>query len=355
MIDGREMINFSANDYLGLASHPLLQERAADYMERFGNGATASRLVCGNFQAFEEIENKIAQAKGTESALVLSAGWQTNAAVLGSLFDAAVWQEVPLVFCDKLNHASMHAGLSQAGIRQIRYRHNDLAHLRQQLAAHESRPGPRFIVTESIFSMDGDITDLSALSALAREHNAFLYVDDAHATGVTGKDGFGLANGRNADLIMGTFSKGLGSFGSYIACSRLMRDFLINRCSGLIYSTALPPAVLGAIDAALDLVPTLDQERRRLYQIADNLRKVLKAMNLDYGASASQIVPIILGEEIETLSFARRLEQHAILGIAIRPPTVPKGASRIRLALSSLHTDDEMEALYNALSHASGQ
>ncbi len=343
------MINFSANDYLGLSRHPLLQERAIEYTRRFGAGATASRLVCGNLEPFEEIEEKIARAKGTEAALILAAGWQTNAAVLACLFDSGIWGDEALVFGDKLNHASMHAGLAQSGIRQIRYRHNDLAHLRSQLAAHEDTPGPRFIITESVFSMDGDMSDLDALSAMAREFGAFLYVDDAHATGVMGKTGFGLAHGGNADLIMGTFSKGLGGFGSYIACSKTMRELLVNRCSGLIYSTALPPAVLGAIDAALELIPTLDGERQYLRAIADTLRDTLRTLGLEYGASASQIVPIVLGGEEEALSFAQELEECGILGIAIRPPTVPKGASRIRLALSSLHGTQDMETLQTAL------
>lgn len=349
IIDGRRVINFSSNDYLGLSHHPLLKERAADYAHRFGAGSCASRLVCGDLEPFRTIETKIATAKKTETALILAAGWQANAGVLSCLLTPSVWEAEPLVFCDRLNHASIHAGLTLAGARQIRYHHNDLAHLRKKIMAHTDIPGPRFIITESVFSMDGDTTDISALASLAREFGAFLYVDDAHATGVLGPSGFGLANGDNADLIMGTFSKGLGGFGSYVACSRAVRDYLVNRCGSLIYSTGLPPSVLGAIDAAIDLVPELADDRHRLSRNASDLRTMLQTLGYNCGASTTQIVPIILGEEAQTLSFARTLEERGILGVAIRPPTVPKGASRIRLTLSSRHDADDLDVLYSVL------
>ena len=274
------MLNFSSNDYLGLARHPLLVERAREWTA-LRAGAQASRLVCGNLDLHEQVEAKLARLKGAEAALLLASGWQANAAVLPALRAAAGQGEVQL-YADKLNHASLHHGCQAAGVKQIRYRHNDLDHLESLLAAR-AEPGPggkpavRFIVTESVFSMDGDRTDVARLGEIAERHHAFLYLDEAHATGVLGAQGAGLSSlapGR-VDLIMGTFSKALGGFGAYVAGSRVMCDYLVNACSGFIYTTALPPAVLGAMDAALDLLPRLDAERSRLADSAQTLRAAL--------------------------------------------------------------------------------
>ena len=341
-IGGRELINFSSNDYLGLARHPLLIERAREWASRWGTGSGASRLVTGHLAALEELEARIAAAKGAQAALIFASGWQCNASVLPALLDRELWgDERPAVLTDRLNHASLHMGCQAAGIRQQRFRHNDLAHLAQLL----DRPGPKLIVTESVFSMDGDRADVAALAALATQADAALYVDEAHATGVLGSNGFGLTVGHAVDLAMGTFSKGLGGFGAYVACSGAMRDYLVNRASGLIYATALPPAVLGAIDAAVELVPSLEPARRRLAERAEFVRRSFAAAGLDTGLSATQIVPVILGDEHRTLDAAARLEDAGLLGVAIRPPTVPPGTSRIRFTLSAAHTDSDIERL----------
>lgn len=348
-VGGRELINFSSNDYLGLSRHPEVVERSRRWLNEYGAGSGASRLVTGHLAAMEALEAKIARAKQTEAALILASGWQCNASVLPALLDKALWGVEPLVFADKLIHASLHAGLELSGARRYRYRHDDFDHLESLLKAHADKPGPRFIVTETVFSMDGDVTDMAALSALARRWDAFLYVDEAHATGVLGLQGFGLSPGMGADIAMGTFSKGMGSFGAYVACSARLREFLINRASGLIYATGLPPATLGAIDAAMDLVPRLEGERTRLQLMARHLREGLRAAGLDTGPSASQIVPLILGDEQHTLGVARALEARGLLGIAIRPPTVPPGTSRIRFALSAVHSDADIERLLTAI------
>ncbi|CAO3459029.1 8-amino-7-oxononanoate synthase (EC 2.3.1.47) [Azospirillum argentinense] len=351
---GRTLLNFSSNDYLGLASHPLLVERAADWARRWGAGATASRLVCGTLELHTEVEAKLARLKGTEAALLFNSGWQANAAVLPALFDRDLLGGDALVFTDRLNHASLHHGCAAAGVRQIRFRHNDLDHLDGLLAQRAGEPGTRFIVTESVFSMDGDRADVPALAALAERHGAFLFLDEAHATGVLGPRGMGLAalgEGR-VDLAMGTFSKALGGFGAYVAGSRALCDYLVNRCGGLIYATALPPAVLGAMDAALDLVPTLDAERARLQAMAERLRTALHGLGVDTAGSSTQIVPAITGAEEDALGVGRRLEERGILGIAIRPPTVPPGTSRLRFALSAAHTDADLETLVSAVADA---
>ncbi|WP_447920787.1 aminotransferase class I/II-fold pyridoxal phosphate-dependent enzyme [Achromobacter aegrifaciens] len=351
VLEGEPVLNFSSNDYLGLSRHPLLVERSREWAARHGAGAQASRLVTGNLDLHEQVEAKLARLKGTEAALLLASGWQANAAVLPALLRAASSQGEVELYADKFNHASLHHGCQAAGVRQIRFRHNDLDHLESLLAGKAEtatgKPVSRFIVTESVFSMDGDRTDVERLATLADRYQAFVYLDEAHATGVLGPRGMGLAGlapGR-IDLAMGTFSKALGGFGAYVAGSRALCDYLINACSGFIYTTALPPAVLGAMDAALDLVPTLDAERARLAATGDNLRAALRGMGLDTGASSTQIVPAIVGEEARALALASGLEQRGLLAVAIRPPTVPAGTSRLRVTLSAAHRDVDVARL----------
>lgn len=350
VLNGAPVLNFSCNDYLGLSRHPLLIERAREWAARHGAGAQASRLVCGNLDLHEQVEAKLARLKGTEAALLLASGWQANAAVLPALLRVAASQGEVELYADKLNHASLHHGCQAAGVRQIRFRHNDLDHLESLLAARAEgtgKPVARFIVTESVFSMDGDRTDVARLADLADRYQAFVYLDEAHATGVLGPGGMGLAGlapGR-IDLAMGTFSKALGGFGAYVAGSRALCDFLINTCSGFIYTTALPPAVLGAMDAALDLVPTLDAERARLAASGLRLRAALQEMGLDTGASSTQIVPAMVGDEARALAMAAALEQRGLLAVAIRPPTVPAGTSRLRVTLSAAHREADVSQL----------
>lgn len=348
--EGRTLINFSSNDYLGLAGHPALIERGQAWAQALGSGSTASRLVCGTLDAHERIEAKVAAFKQAEAALIFASGFQANATILPALLDRRVVGAEPLVFADALIHASLHHGCRAAGVQPTLFRHNDLAHLDELMSSHRSA-GPRFIVTESVFSMDGDCADIAGLAALAERHDAFLYLDEAHATGVLGPHGSGLAAlapGR-VDLAMGTFSKALGGFGAYVACSRTLRDYLINRCAGFIYSTALPPAVLGAIDAALDIVPTMDDERSHLQALAMRLRTALTAQRCDTGPSATQIVPVMIGDEARTLALSAELEHQGVLGVAIRPPTVPPGSSRIRFALTAAHTASDIDRLAAAV------
>jgi 8-amino-7-oxononanoate synthase len=346
--EGRDFLDFSSNDYLGLSRHPLLVQRARDWAAEFGAGAGASRLVTGTSEAHLAVESKIAAFKGTEAALLFASGWQANAAVIPALLKAAPGAAV---FTDRLNHASLHHGCAAAGARQIRFRHNDLDDLAALLAAKGREAPARIILTESVFSMDGDTADLARLTALAREHDAFLLVDEAHSTGVLGPNGAGLSATvpGGVDLVMGTFSKALGGFGAYIAGSRLLRDYLINSCGGFIYSTAPPPAVLGAIDAALDLVPAMDAERRHLASLAERLREGLRGIGIDTGASATQIVPAIIGDSDAAVALSGRLAERGILAAAIRPPTVPAGTSRLRLALRATQSPEDIDRLLAAI------
>ena len=350
--DGRTMVDFSSNDYLGLSRHPLLADRAAAWAARHGSGSGASRLVTGTSDLHLALEARIAAFKGAEAALLFPTGWQLNAAVLAALLRAA---PQALLFTDHLIHASLHTGAARHA--QIRFRHNDLDHLEALLAEHADSAAPRLIVTESVFSMDGDRADLDRLGRIARAHDAFLYLDEAHATGVLGPGGRGLSAAvpGAADLVMGTFSKAMGSLGAYVAGSRLMIDYLVNACGGFIFSTAPPPALLGAIDAALDLVPEMEEERQRLAAHAAHLRQRLHAAGIDTGDSSTQIVPAIIGDAGETVALAARLADDGLLAVAIRPPTVPPGTSRLRLALRATHQGADIDRLADAVIAGAGR
>ncbi|MGF7155958.1 aminotransferase class I/II-fold pyridoxal phosphate-dependent enzyme [Novosphingobium gossypii] len=345
---GRTMIDFSSNDYLGLVRHPLLAERSAQWAARDGAGSGASRLVTGTSAAHLALEARIAAFKHCEAALIFASGWQANAAVIPALLAA-----IPgtAVFTDRLIHASMHAGVAMAGVRQHRFRHNDLDHLEALLADKGADAPARLILTESVFSMDGDRADMHRLAAIAERHDAALFVDEAHATGVLGPQGRGLSAlvPGKVDLVMGTFSKALGGFGAYVAGSRVLIDYLVNAASGFIFTTAPPPAVLGAVDAALDLLPGMDAERAHLAALGEHLRSGLGGMGLDHGASSTQIVPAMIGAEDAAMALSARLEEAGFLASAIRPPTVPPGTSRLRLALRAGHSHEDIDTLLAAI------
>ena len=345
MADDEVLMNFCSNDYLGLSKHPLLSERAMEFLERFGAGSTASRLVCGNFACFEEVEKKLALLKGTEAALLFNSGYQANSSLLPALTDRN-----SLILSDELNHNSIVNGALLSRCRVRCFEHNDLNHLVRLLEEnrHEN-PSRIVIVTETVFSVDGDRSDVDALVDIAEEFDALLVVDEAHATGVLGAHGMGLARGKRVDLAMGTFGKACGSFGAYVACSAAMRDYLINTCSGFIYSTALPPSVAGSIDAALELIPGMDRERLELQSHAQMFRNALREMGWDTGRSTTQIVPVVVGEAREALFLSDRLRKGGILASALRPPTVSPGKSSIRFGLTALHTDQDLEMVVNRL------
>ena len=346
--DGAHLVDFSGNDYLGLSRHPALIARAREWTERYGAGVGASRLVTGTLDAYVAVEERLAAFKGTEAALVFNAGFQANATILPALVDLL---GETVIYADRLNHSSLHHGSAAAGLRQQRFRHNDIGHLRSLLARDQAKPGRRLIVTESVFSMDGDRAPLGELIALADEFGAHLYVDEAHATGVLGPHGSGLTaeHPGRVGIVMGTLGKALGGFGAYVAGSRKLIDFLINRCAGFIYSTALPPSVFGALDAALDLVPAMEVERARVRDHAARFRAEANRRGFSTGASDTQIVPLLIGGNDVTLTAQARLEQQGLLAIAIRPPTVPEGEARLRLTFSAAHKDADIAQLCEAL------
>ncbi len=347
-LDGKRLLNFSSNDYLGLSQHPFLKEKAIEYISRYGVGSQASRLVCGNNEIYDKLESQLAQHKGTQSALIFSTGFQLNLTVMLALSKIA-----DLYLCDRLCHNSLILGASLSKLKSIRFRHNDLIDLEQKLNQYVSLGETTWIVTESVFSMDGDLCPLEALTSVTTQmslrNNCHLFIDEAHATGVFGKNGLGMARVDEHSIVMGTFGKGLGSFGAYIACSAEMRDYLINFCPGLIYTTALPPSVLGAIDASLQIVPSLNQERLHLLSLADYMRTAISSQGFNTGKSKSQIIPIIVGSDAKALSLAHHFEAANIFVPAIRPPTVPADSARIRLSLSALHTQEHADHFLKVL------
>ena len=352
-LKGKQIVDFASNDYLGLSRHPALVDRSIQWVREYGVGSRASRLVSGNLDCLNTLEDKVARLKGTAAALVFGSGFQANSSILAALADRRLVNqgESIQVFTDRLCHASTHFGLSSAGIRQHRFRHNDLDHL-EDLLKEKNLPNDRsLIVTESVFSMDGDRLNWTAMRELALRHDALLYVDEAHATGVFGKSGEGLVPGESGchEIIVGTFGKALGCYGSYVACSGQVREYLINRCAGLVYSTGLPPMVLGAMDAALDLLPDLDESRAHLQRLAIRLRDELHSIGLDTLCSDTHIVPVVVKQDARVLEVARRLLQCGFLVAAIRPPTVPPGTARLRISLSSAHSQEQVMALIDAI------
>ncbi|WP_250294745.1 aminotransferase class I/II-fold pyridoxal phosphate-dependent enzyme [Wolbachia endosymbiont of Oedothorax gibbosus] len=349
----KNFIDFSTNDYLGFNQSGMLFEAARSAGIKFGVGSTGSRLLSGNKKIFEDLEKRIAQDKGTESALIFNSGFQANITVLASLLDQSVLGNKPIVFFDKLNHASLYQAIFLSNAELVRYQHNDVNHLSNSLTRFKNDLRPKFIVTETIFGMDGDIAPIEKIFALSKEHEAFLYLDEAHATGIIGHNGYGLATSINFQeiphLVLGTFSKALGCFGAYVACSSVIKNYLINKCPGFIYSTSLSPMIIGAAAKAWDLVQHLADQRQALFFKAVNLRNKLQNLGFNTGDSVTHIIPIILGDEDIVMSAKEKLLKQGLVVSAIRPPTVPPGTSRLRIALNVNHTESNLDHLVHVL------
>jgi 8-amino-7-oxononanoate synthase len=348
--DARYDYDFSSNDYLGFSQHPVLIQAAIEATHQ-GVGSQASRIISPNQHALKTLEADIARSKNTQKAIIFATGFQANISVLSALLDPKVLGTMPLVFADKLNHASMHAACQLAHIKQIRFRHLDYEHLAWLLHKTRDQQQPRYILTESVFGMDGDIADLEKLIMLAKQYKAMLYVDEAHATGLFGSQGYGLSSdfGKEIDVVMGTFSKALGGSGAYVVCSRTLQRYFINRCTGLIYSTAPSPMQVAAMQSAWTLVPSYQDKVKALFHTANTLRQKLQALGFNTGDSVSHIIPIILEDAQKTLATQRFLASKGIRVSAIRPPSVPLQQSRLRIALCTTHTDAACEALISQL------
>ena len=341
LLDGREVILLGSNNYLGLSVHPVVVEAAAAAVQKYGTGASASRLMSGNCHLYTELEAKIAEAKGTEAALVFGSGYIANIGTIPVLAG-----EADLILSDALNHASIIDGcrLSQA-TKQI-YRHCDVEHL-ESLLAQSMKFRHKLIVTDGVFSMDGDIAPLPEICGLAERYDATVMVDDAHSFGVLGETGggaiehFGLEN--RGVIQMGTLSKAIGGLGGYVAGSTALIDFLINRARGFIFTTGLPPATLAGASAAIDVIRSNPELRQRLSCNVLLLKNALLERGFQLLPSQTQILPLLLGSVDVASRFAETLLSHGVYAPAIRPPTVPEGTSRLRISVMASHTTEDLE------------
>ena len=335
------LLNLSSNDYLGLSQDPRLIDAAQTAAARWGVGAGASRLVAGHLALHREVESKLAAFKGTEAAVIFSTGYMANLGTISALVGAG-----DTVFCDKLNHASIYDGIKLSGANLARFPHRDMNRLESLL--QKAGAGRKLIITDSVFSVDGDVATLKDIVELKDRYGAVLMIDEAHATGVLGPKGAGLADElgltQRVEVHMGTFSKALGSLGGYVAGDQRLIDYLHNRARSFIYSTAMPPPVLGAIGAALDVISQEPEHRRYLLDEAKSFRETLTQAGFDLLGSETQIVPVLVGENARTLEFAGRLRERGILAVAFRPPTVTPGQARVRFSLSAAHDRDDLAA-----------
>ena len=347
-IDGKEIVLLGSNNYLGLSAHPEVIEAAKNALTEFGTGSSGSRLTTGNLNLYTKLERKIASLKQTEAAIVFSSGYLANIGVIPAL---AV--EGDLILSDELNHASIIDGCRLSKARKSIYLHSDLNHL-EHLLKDASGYQRRWIITDGIFSMDGDIAPLPDIYDLARQYDARLIVDDAHGLGVLGKKGsgtveyFGLSE--NQDIIQtGTLSKAVGGLGGYVAASKNVVEILINQARSFIFSTGLPPATLAAATTAVDIIRSCVSLRQNLLKNAQNLQNALHQNGFDFLLNETQIIPLIIGPAKRALHFSEVLFEHGVYAPAIRPPTVPEGTSRLRMSVIASHTENDMQKVIQAL------
>ncbi len=346
VINGQILTNFCSNDYLGLSVHPEVIERSKQYLERYGAGSTSSRLISGTYDIHEALEAKLAATFGVESALIFNSGFQANVGILSAMADRN-----SAIFIDKKCHNSLYQGVILSRAEINRYNHNDFDHLKSLLEKIKKRDYNRiFIISETVFSMDGDRSSIHKLIELSNIYNAILYSDDAHALGVLGDKGLGLNFGHSGiDLSIGTFGKSFGGFGAFVGCSQEIRSYLINKASGFIYTTALPPAVIGGLNAALDLIPTMNDERTHLFNLISIMNSELNAIGFQLGESNTQIIPLIIGDEKKTIDLSNFMRKNNMWVSAVRPPTVEKGASRLRITLTARHTENHVHQFIEVL------
>ena len=345
-LEGRDVVLLGSNNYLGLSTHPKVIAAAVEATRTFGTGASGSRLISGNNELYTTLEAKLAKAKGTEAALVFSSGYATNTSVIPVLTG-----EGDVILSDALNHASIIDGCRLSRAAKQVYRHCDVEHLKT-LLSESAMFRRRLIVTDGVFSMDGDIAPLPDICKVATEHGAMVLVDDAHGFGVLGKDGSGTVThfGLEAENIirMGTLSKAVGALGGYIAGSRSLIELLINRARGFIFTTGLPPSTLAAANAALNVVRSEPELRKRLFLHAKHLKTALIDLGYTLLPSETQILPVILGSPKQATNIAEALLAEGIFAPAIRPPAVPPGTSRLRLTVMATHTEEEIQQAIDA-------
>ena len=340
-LDGRDVVMLGSNNYLGLSTHPEVIDAAVEATKVYGTGASGSRLISGNNTIYETLENNLAKTKGTEAALVFSSGYAANTSIIPVLAG-----EDDLILSDTLNHASIIDGCRLSRATKKVYRHCDVEHL-TTLLSESTGFRRRLIVTDGVFSMDGDIAPLQDIYTVAENYDTMLLVDDAHGFGVLGKDGSGTVAHcglEGKDIIqMGTLSKAIGGLGGYVAGSRALVELLINRARGFIFTTGLPPATLAAANAALNVMRSSSKLRKRLLEHADTVKKALTKMGYTLLPSQTQIIPVVIGDPQLATGITQALMEEDVFAPAIRPPAVPVGTSRLRVTVMATHTDRDIE------------
>jgi 8-amino-7-oxononanoate synthase len=340
-VDGKQVVLLCSNNYLGLAEHPALKKAACDAMERYGFGSGASRLVSGNTELHEELEHRIAAFKGAESAIVFNSGYAANTGVI-----PAVAGDGDLVLSDSLNHASIVDGCRLSKAKTEVYRHRDMDHL-ETLLRSNTTARRKLIVTDGIFSMDGDIAPLPDLVRLAERYHAVLMVDDAHATGVLGEQGRGTAEHFGLEdrvhIQMGTLGKALGSFGAYVAGTRDIVRYLLNTCRSYMFSTSLPPAICAASIASFNVLETEPWRRKKLWDNRSRLARGLESLDIIIAPSTTPIFPLLIGSSNTALQASQEAFSQGIFATAIRPPTVPDGSARLRATVIATHSDVDID------------
>src|SRR5262245_63986544 len=352
-VDGKQVINLASNNYLGLTTHPKLREAAIAATKKYGVGAGAVRTVSGTMTIHMELEEKIARFKQTEAAVVFQSGFTANAGTV-----SAILGKDDFIISDELNHASIIDGARLSKAKILVFRHKDMAHAEERLKEVAGEPGHKLVITDGVFSMDGDIGPLPALCDLAEKYGAIMMVDDAHSSGVLGRNGRGTidhhkVHGR-VDIQVGTLSKAIGALGGYVCGSKDLIDFLYHRARPFLFSTSHPPSVAATCIAAFDV---LEEEPERIEKLWENTRfwkKELGLLGFDIGgkttpASETPITPIIIGDGARTMEFSRELFKEGVLGTGIAFPTVPEGKARVRTIMTATHTPDELQKALDVL------
>lgn len=326
-------LNLSSNDYLGLSSHPRVKQAAKEALENYGTGAGASRLLAGTLQMHRDLERALALFLDKEAALVFSSGYHVNTGLLSVLLDPG-----DVIFMDRLCHASILDGIKLSGVRFFTFEHNDADDLTALLKAKRNSYHNAMVITEGVFSMDGDFPPLAEIIKAARQYSALVYLDEAHSLGVFGSDGRGVAAQyallKDVDVFVGTLSKTLGSQGGFVAARQVLIDLFVSRCRSFLYTTALAPAMAAAAHEALRLLPACEDRRSEILKAARHIRTSLEEMGYDPMKSGSQIIPVWTGDLMSTQRLSEHLFQHGFFVPSIRPPTVPVGHGRVRLSIT---------------------
>ncbi|QVL57461.1 MAG: aminotransferase class I/II-fold pyridoxal phosphate-dependent enzyme [Simkaniaceae bacterium] len=344
----RSRINFASNDFLGLSQHPYVKKNTIKYVLEWGAGTTPSRLVTEHLECHRSVEEKLSDLVGKEGALLFPSAYQVHDQILSTVLNSRTQ-----VFIDRYCHHGLIQAVQGSGAQVFRYEHNNLGQL-SSLLEKTGKNTVKWVVSESLFGIDGELADLKKIGEIAEYYDALTYIDDSNSIGVLGKHGMGQGSHRRGiDLVFGSFGKQSGSFGAYVATNQMMRDYLLAFNPQLIETTMLPPAVLGAISGSLDLIPDMQVERQRIELTARTLREALKENHWDIGNGSSHIIPLLCSSELECEKLSKALLKKSILTTLLKPPFVPQGAARLRLCVTSLHSQEDISYLLKTLQYLS--